>query len=201
MAAIACVDCDSQGVSAVPRHHRAKGDIRIMKSVIALFVMVLAPASLRAAGAGAIAFNGGVSTDGDLVLAGSYQHPVLMNQLYVKGGLAFIDAERKQTVVVAETQGLEYENRSFWGITQVNLGMQLGDRLFVSPKVSYNWYGDHSSAGWGIAAGFLLLPAQRFSFGFFAAYDEADAWPDGELPWVSGITSACITFRFSLQGE
>ena len=59
----------------------------------------------------------------------------------------------------------------FASVTQAFAGVQLGDVLFVSPRVSYNWYGPYRSMGWGISGGFAFKLGGRISLGLVAAHD------------------------------
>jgi len=154
-------------------------------------MVILATPSLGQ-GTSGISIAGGYSNEANLALSASYFHPVLMKQLYVDGGFSYFNVG--QSVIVAD----DIQNSYFANISQAFVGIRLGDYLFASPKLSYNWYGKYKSVGWGFAGGLLLHPADQLSFGFFIGHDQIrfDSSLDGYGP--TSITSFSVVVNFNI---
>jgi len=162
-----------------------------MKTLTLLILMVILPISSFGQGTSGISIGGGYSTEANLTLSASYFHPVLMKQLYLAGGFSSFNVG--QSVGVTD----DIYNLYFVTVNQVFVGIRLGDYLFASPKLSYNWYGKHKSVGWGFAGGLLLHPVDQFSFGFFIGHDQIrfDSSLDRYGPTSITSFSAVVNFH------
>jgi len=113
---------------------------------------------------GGLSLSVGFTESEKPVIAASYFHRVASPKIYAVGGMGFFSPG----VQVSESQDPDVY---FASVTQVFAGAQLGDVLFVAPRISYNWYGPYRSMGWGVSGGFAFKVGPRISLGLVAAHD------------------------------
>ena len=95
--------------------------------------------------------------------SGEYFHPLPLSQFYVLGGVASFTQSSSNMIL----------------FQRIFLGVQIGDYLFLAPKVSYNFYPTRSHGGtsrdsflaWGLEGGLMLHPSGQFAFGAKVSYD------------------------------
>ena len=136
---------------------------RLLGAACAAF-MLLAPETSAAQARGGIALALGFTESEKPVVSASYVHRIGVWQLSGVGGVAFFHPGSQ---VAAPKDPDLY----FASVSQVSGGIQLGEVLFVAPRLSYNWYGTYASVGWGITGGFSIRVSREFSFGLAAMHD------------------------------
>ncbi len=134
-----------------------------MKRAITLFVGLILSPCLLAQGSG-ISVAGGIMNPGSYAFELSYFHPVVMKQLYVDVGFRHFDITHRVTD--------DIYGQYFSDINQMFLGARIGDYLFANPRLSWNWYGKHSSLGWGFTGGVLAPISKPLSIGLAVGYDQ-----------------------------
>lgn len=151
--------------------------------------LALAAVELTAQTRGGLSLSIGFTESEKPVIAASYFHRVAAPKIFAVGGLGFFSPGAQ----VSESLDPEVY---FASVTQVFAGAQLGDVLFVAPRISYNWYGPYRSMGWGISGGFAFRVGPRLSLGLVAAHDRLrfDEAVDGYGP--SPFTSLSLLANF-----
>jgi len=127
-------------------------------------VFALSTSGLSAQTRGGLSLAAGFTESERLVVAASYFHRVAAPKIFAVGGIGFFNPGAQ----VDESLDPEVY---FASTTQAFAGVQLGDVLFVAPRISYNWYGPYRSMGWGISGGFAFKLGGRVSLGLVAAHD------------------------------
>jgi len=146
-----------------------------MKPAIFLLLCV---AALEGRGQGAPGVQLGVGPDEFVNNVGvsasaMYFHPLLFKQIYATAGMTY--SEGLVHYFPADPKpggyGLSPSTSSYFtGSGGAFVGLQIGDYTFVMPSLSYNFYGNHASAGWGFAGGLLLHPSRVIGVGFSIDY-------------------------------
>jgi len=144
--------------------------------------VVLIASSLSAQSRGALALGFGFTESEKPVLSVSYLHRTGSLKIYGLGGVGFFHPG-------AQVSEGKDPATYFASVFQMFAGVQFGEMLFVAPRVSYNWYGNHRSMGWGISGGFAFRVVPKISLGLVAAHDRLrfdDAVdPYGPSPFTS----------------
>ena len=150
-----------------------------------LFIAQALPAQTR----GGLALSFGFTESERPVISASYFHRVTPLKIYAMAGWSFFHPGSK----VAEPQD---PFTHFASVTQIHGGIQIGEVLFISPRLSYNWYGSYRSMGWGLSGGFSLRVSPKVSLGLVASHDRLrfDNAVDAYGP--SPFTSVSIVGRF-----
>jgi len=144
--------------------------------------VVLMASSLPAQSRGALAFGIGFTESEKPLLSMSYLHRTGSLKIYGLGGMGFFHPG-------AQVSEGKDPATYFASVFQIFAGVQLGDILFVAPRVSYNWYGNYRSIGWGVSGGFAFRVVPRISLGLVAAHDrlrfDDTVDPYGPSPFTS----------------
>lgn len=162
---------------------------RLMFGSLLCIVFALCASGLSAQTRGGLSLAVGFTESENLVIASSYFHRVASPKIFAVGGIGFFNPGAQ---VSASLDPEVY----FASTTQVFAGVQLGDVLFVAPRISYNWYGPYRSMGWGVSGGFAFKLGGRISLGLVAAHDRLrfDDAVDGYGP--SPYTSLSLLANF-----
>lgn len=126
--------------------------------------LALSATTLSAQNRGGLSLSVGFTESEKPVFAVSYFHRVASPKIYAVGGMGFFNPGAQ----VSESLDPDVY---FASVTQAFAGVQLGDVLFVAPRISYNWYGPYRSTGWGVSGGFAFRIGGRISLGLVAAHD------------------------------
>jgi hypothetical protein len=77
----------------------------------------------------------------------------------------------------------------FVSVTQIFAAFQVGEMLFVAPRLSHNWYGPYRSFRWGVSGGFSFQLNRSVSIGLVASHDrlrfDDQVDPYGPSPFTS----------------
>jgi hypothetical protein len=129
-------------------------------------------------GTSGIGFTLGWSDEAKFSPTIHYFHPLPISQFYAVGGYSYSNAGVSPPAFVVDpspgvsTVASTAVVRSYFSeLHRFFAGVQIGDYVFALPRVSYNFYGDYSSLGWGFTGGILAHPSQRFAIGGSIAYD------------------------------
>ena len=133
-----------------------------MKTLATAIVAVFLPVGVLAQ-SGGVEVGVGLMNPGAFAVDASYFHPIAVKQLYLDAGFKHFHHSNFVTDDIHE--------QYFSNINQIFVGAVLGDYVFISPKVSWNWYGKYVSFGWGVTAGLLFPVAGAHRFGFSVGYD------------------------------
>jgi hypothetical protein len=132
-----------------------------INAIIALSIFGLA--TTFAQRSNGIAISAGAFLEGGFTASLSYFHPVITKQVYAVAGFS--------SLYELSTVTDDFNNVYFNHVTQAFVAIRLGDYVFASPKLSYNWYGKYSSPGWGISGGLLLPVEPDVSLGFSISHE------------------------------
>lgn len=138
--------------------------ISLRTAISAACVLVLAQ-RLPAQYQGGLGLGVGFTKSEKPVISASYIHCIMPQRIYGVGGFAFFHPG-------SQLMASEDPNTYFASVTQVFGGVQIGEVLFVTPRLSYNWYGPYRSFGWGISGGFSIPVTRKFSLGLAASHDQ-----------------------------
>ena len=153
--------------------------------------VALMSSNLPAQSRGALALGFGFTESEKPVLSMSYLHQTGSLKIYGLGGIGFFHPS-------AQVSGGKDPATSFASVFQIFAGVQFGDVLFVAPRVSYNWYGNYRSMGWGISGGFAFRVVPKISLGLVAGHDRL-RFDDTVDPYgPSPFTSISLVARFWL---
>ncbi len=134
-----------------------------MKSLISILLLPIFCFSQQLSG---LTFAAGVTQRG-VALSGSYYHQLFGRELHVVAGFAELNVGHESIVTD------DIHHMYFTRITGIYTGVRLGNQLFIGPKLSYNWYGKHSSFGWGLSGGALVRINKALMTGLYISHDRA----------------------------
>ena len=140
------------------------GTGHVSVKTLMLLSLLFSPAILLGQYLGGLSLTAGVAESAPMTYSISYLQPVLMKQLYVQLGYRYFDQN--------DSRILDFYSFPFSSIHQAQLGILLGDHLFASPKMTYNWSGRFKSIGWDITGGILVHPFNNFRVGISVGYDQ-----------------------------
>jgi hypothetical protein len=129
----------------------------------ALLLMIFAQ-NLPAQYQGGLGLSLGFTPSEKPVISANYTHQIVPHRVYALGGFTFFHPG-------SQIAASEDPDKYFASATQFFAGVQLGDALYIAPRLSYNWYGPYRSVGWGISGGFSIQLTKKLSLGLGAAHD------------------------------
>jgi len=173
-----------------------------MRSLAILFVY-FAVVDAYGQGSNGVEVSTGIGTTniGSYTISASYFHPFLFKQVYATGGITYCNSfgryvEAGAIPAVIPTQFGGSSESLFSQTEGIFLGIQVGDYVFVHPKLSYNFYGRYSSPGWGFAGGLLLHPTRVIGIGLSISYDRVRFDRSLDTLGPAGTTSLMLLLRF-----
>ena len=110
--------------------------------LISAVCLLLLAERLPAQYQGGLGLSAGFTKSEKPVISASYVHCIIPQRIYALGGAAFFHPG-------SQLAAFEDPNTYFASVSQVFVGIQLGEVLFVAPRLSYNWYGPYRSASMG----------------------------------------------------
>jgi len=146
-----------------------------VKAILA-FAMCFAIAEARSQGRAGVQLGMGLETfidNGGYSVSMTYFHPLLFKQIYATGGLYAHESAVRVVAPVAEpaVPWFTPEPYSYFRTSRgAAVGLQIGEWVFVRPSLSYNFYGDYNSPGWGFSGGLLIHPNGEMAVGFSIDY-------------------------------